>query len=101
MLQRVYVGSHVDNIDVDRTTGNLWIGSHYVLHDISNFLSTYEKNKADTRGMISSSQVKYCQKMWSRLFKLMFKTLSAVRGQLVKNMPTTLSNARLFLLEKY
>ena len=32
MLQRVYVGSHVDNIDVDRTTGNLWIGSHYVLH---------------------------------------------------------------------
>ena len=32
LIQRVYVGSRVDNIDVDRTTGNLWIGSHYVLH---------------------------------------------------------------------
>ena len=54
----MYVGSHVDNIDVDRGTGDLWIGSHYVLHDIADVLSAYEKNRTEAAGMISSSQVK-------------------------------------------
>ena len=52
------VGSHVDNIDLDRGTGDLWIGSHYVLHDIADVLSAYEKNRTEAAGRISSSQVK-------------------------------------------
>lgn len=55
--QSVYLDSHVDNIEVDPKTGELWIGSHIILYAIATVLDAFESNKEEARHMISPSQV--------------------------------------------
>ena len=49
--------SHPDNIEVDKQTGDLWVASSYILHDIADVLEAYESNKTKAEAMIAPSQV--------------------------------------------
>lgn len=55
--QSVYLDSHLDNIEIDQRTGDLWIGSHYILHDIAAVLNAYETDKEAANLLIAPSQV--------------------------------------------